>query len=163
MNKDRNNTGEALAGWLGSPTSHELSCVPGCCTTRERDDLSKVARVWGSGLIEMTQDGALVNTVTNPPPGGPMRIAAEGQCVLGQRSFASETWYTLYDLKLSRRQGSIKSSRAISRVRWIKETTFRGPSRSPSSGIMMKTEMVLETSVSFIHLTWLIARKDFIG
>jgi hypothetical protein len=27
---------------------------------------------------------------------------------------------------------------------------------------MMKTEMVLETSVSFIHLTRLIAREDFI-
>jgi hypothetical protein len=28
---------------------------------------------------------------------------------------------------------------------------------------MMKTEMILETSVSFIHLTRLIAREDFIG
>jgi hypothetical protein len=27
---------------------------------------------------------------------------------------------------------------------------------------MMRTEMVLETSVSFIHLTQLIAREDFI-
>jgi hypothetical protein len=39
----------------------------------------------------------------------------------------------IYDLKLSRRQDSIKSSREISRVRCIKET-FRGPSRSLSLG-----------------------------
>jgi hypothetical protein len=30
------------------------------------------------------------------------------------------------------------------------------------TSLMMRTEMVLETSVSFIHLTRLIAREDFI-
>jgi hypothetical protein len=35
-----------------------------------------------------------------------------------------EQFFLLYDLKLSWWQDSIKSSRAISRVRWIKETDF---------------------------------------
>jgi hypothetical protein len=37
----------------------------------------------------------------------------------------------------------------ISRVSWLKLSTFQGPSLSPSSGfdVMMKTEMVSETSV----------------
>jgi hypothetical protein len=83
----------------------------------------------------------------------------------------------LQDLKLSRRQDSIKSSRAISRVRWIKETVVsrtisawgailihmrRRKPRYHIISLMMRTEMVLETSVSFIHLTRLITREDFI-
>jgi hypothetical protein len=31
------------------------------------------------------------------------------------------------------------------------------------TSLMMRTEMVSETSVSFIHLMWLIAREDFTG
>jgi hypothetical protein len=77
---------------------------------------------------------------------------------------------------------SISSSRVISRVRCIKETDvsrtissliIRGVVCYRSSlcliyiaphitSLMMSTEMVLETSVSFIHLMRLIVREDFI-
>jgi hypothetical protein len=51
----------------------------------------------------------------------------------------------------------IKSSRAISRVRCTLYTDV-----SMSMMMMMMTEMDIETSVYNVHLTWLIAREDFI-
>jgi len=71
----------------------------------------------------------------------------------------------------------MKYSRAISRVRCVcVEPTFRGPSRSSSSGIpddddddrdggiwsLVMTDSVLEMSVQHRHLTRLITREDFI-
>jgi hypothetical protein len=77
----------------------------------------------------------------------------------------SQSVLILYDLKLLRRQDSIKSSRAISHVRCIKETdVLRTISvliiRALISYhiLIMGTEMVLETSVSFIHLMRLSAQ-----
>jgi hypothetical protein len=49
----------------------------------------------------------------------------------------------------------MKSSRAISRVRCLYRTDV-------SRTIMTMTEMVLETSVQYKHLTRPIAREDFI-
>jgi hypothetical protein len=66
------------------------------------------------------------------------------------------------DLKLSRRQDSIQSPQEISRVRCINGTDV---SRTISVIIIrdvIRDEMILETSVSFIHLTRLISREYFI-
>jgi hypothetical protein len=81
----------------------------------------------------------------------------------------------LYVRELSRRLNSIKSFRAISRVRCLYETDvsrtisviiiiiiiIRDQEKRRKS-LMMMTEMVLETSVSYRQLEWLIAREDFI-
>jgi hypothetical protein len=128
-------------------------------------------------------------------------ITAITLCRLVSRWFLNdnsvELHGNLYDLKLARRQDSIKPSLAISRVRCTKENDVSGTNsgviiravicyRSPPASYwsasmitnnlgsyiyiwgtvhtsLMITEMVLETSVSFINLTQLIAREDFIG
>jgi hypothetical protein len=56
---------------------------------------------------------------------------------------------------LSRRVNLIKSSRAISRGRCTEYGHHPGT-------LMMMTEMDIETSVYYVHLTRLIAREDFI-
>jgi hypothetical protein len=68
----------------------------------------------------------------------------------------------MYDLKLSRRLTLIKPSQAVSRVSWLKLTDVSGTMSVPySRAVIMRTEMVSETSVIFNQLTRLIAREGF--
>jgi len=54
----------------------------------------------------------------------------------------------------------MKSYRTISHARCLYETDR--DLRSDIRPLMMMTDMILETSVSYRHLTWLIAQEDFI-
>jgi hypothetical protein len=75
-----------------------------------------------------------------------------------RRQVSRETWSMSRILELSWRVNSMKSSRAISPVRCLYWTDVSRTIRTQ----MMMTEMVLETSVSYRHLTGLIVREDFI-
>jgi hypothetical protein len=59
---------------------------------------------------------------------------------------------SLYDVMLSWRLTLMKASRVIRRVNSLNDTN-----------VMLGTDMVPETSVIFVELTKLIARKDFIN
>jgi hypothetical protein len=71
---------------------------------------------------------------------------------------------------LLRRLILIKSSRAISRVRWLKITDISGTisvrhhrGYGVIMALMMGTEMVPETSVMFNQLTWMIVRENVVN
>jgi hypothetical protein len=73
----------------------------------------------------------------------------------------------MYDLKLSRRLTLIKSSLVISRVSRLQITDVSGTISvtiiMAMMSLMMRTEMLSETSVTFNQLTRLVARDDVIN